>query len=260
MTQIQALILGIVEGVTEFLPISSTAHLILASHFMHITDSKYVSFFEVFIQAGAILAVVVMYIKTMLANRALTQKVLVSFLPTAVVGFALYKIIKTVFFSSTGLIGISLFTVGLLFLLVEYAIRQDELHLTKSMETLTYKQAVIIGLAQSLAVVPGVSRAGIVMLSMMGMGFKRSESALYSFLLAVPTIMAASVYDLYKSRDILVASSTSLAPLMIGFVTAFAVAYVSVKWLIGYLQHHSLVPFGFYRIALAILVMLFVAR
>jgi undecaprenyl-diphosphatase len=119
---------------------------------------------------------------------------------------------------------------------------------------------VIIGLAQSLAVVPGVSRAGIVMLSMMGMGFKRSESALYSFLLAVPTIMAASVYDLYKSRDILVASSTSLAPLMIGFVTAFAVAYVSVKWLIGYLQHHSLVPFGFYRIALAILVMLFVAR
>lgn len=260
MTHIQALILGIVEGITEFLPVSSTAHLILTSHFMQIADDQYLSFFEVFIQSGAILAVVVMYIQTMINNRELTRNVLVSFFPTAIIGFVLYKIIKTVFFSATGLIGFMLFFVGVLFLLLEYVVKEDRLKLHKSLKQVTIKQAIVIGLAQSLAVIPGVSRAGTVMLTMMAMGYKRSESALYSFMLAVPTIMAASVYDLYKSRDILMSSTTSLSPLLLGFITSFAVAYISVKWLIGYLQKHSLVPFGFYRIALAILVMFFIAR
>lgn len=260
MTNLQALILGVIEGITEFLPISSTAHLILAAQLLNVQDTEYAKFFEVFIQSGAILAIVALYMNHMIKNKQLTLRVLISFFPTGIIGFFLYQLVKTVFFSSTALIGLSLFIVGCVFLLIEFAIKQKQLHLTHDLSKLTNKQAVAVGVAQALAVVPGVSRAGIVMITMMLMGYKRSEAALYSFLLAVPTIMAATVFDMYKSRELLMNSTTSLSPLLVGFVTSFVVAYVSVKWLIGYLQTNSLSPFGYYRIALAVLVMLFLQR
>jgi len=255
MTFIHAMILGIVEGLTEFLPISSTAHLILTSRFLNLSHTDFQKFFEVFIQSGAILAVILIYIKYVLKNKKIIPKVIVSFVPTAFIGFLLYKIIKNVFFDSTMLMIIAFFVLGVGFLIIEYFIKNKKIKLVRSIDRLDYQTAIIIGLAQSLAVVPGVSRAGVVLIAMMILGFKRDESAIYSFLLAVPTILAASGYDLYKSRDLLIFSSNSLILLTIGFIVSFMSAYIVVKWFIRYLQKNTLNVFGIYRIVLAIILL-----
>ena len=171
MNLFHSIILGIVEGVTEFLPISSTAHLIITSKFLNIGQTDFLKFFEVFIQSGAILAVIILYYKDLVKNKKLQKKVLFSFIPTAVIGFLLYKIIKKVFFDSNILIILSILIIGILFLLIEYLIKNKKIKLTKSIDKLNIKEAIIIGLAQSIAVIPGVSRAGITMFSMMLMGW-----------------------------------------------------------------------------------------
>ncbi len=255
MDLFHAFILGVVEGVTEFLPVSSTAHLIIASRILGLRQTGFVGLFEVFIQSGAILAVVVLYFRYLLEHRNLMKPVLYSFLPTAAVGFALYKVIKTVFFSSNQLIAVSLFIVALLFFALEYLVSRRRIKLKKSLDSLSPFEAVLTGLAQALAVVPGVSRSGIVMVYMMARGFKRDEAALYSFILAVPTILAASGYDLFKMRHVLFSSGEYMAALIAGFLVSFAVAYLVMKWFIGFLKSNSLVPFALYRIALAIIVM-----
>lgn len=256
MNIVHALLLGVVEGVTEFLPISSTAHLILTSKFLGLAQNEFQTFFEVFIQSGAILAVVFLYLRYVLEHKKALINITLSFIPTAVVGLLLHKIIKTVFFNSNPLIIASMAVVAIVFLIVEDRIRTKKLELKKNIRQITNKQAVLIGLIQSLAVVPGVSRAGIVMVFMMMLGFKRDESAKYSFLLAMPTIIAASALDLYQSKEILLASSSMTSLLIVGFVTAFITAYVSVKWLLNYLQNNTLVGFAYYRLLLAIIVII----
>jgi undecaprenyl-diphosphatase len=247
-----AIIMGIVEGITEFLPISSTAHLIITSKFLKVPQSEFLKFFEVFIQSGAILAVIFMYFNYARKNLEIMKKVALSFIPTAIVGFLLHKIIKEVFFESYGLIIASLMVIGLVFILVEYLIAKKKIKLGKSLRDLTLSDSLIIGLGQSLAVVPGVSRAGVVMLFMMVKGYRRDESAIYSFLLAVPTILAASGYDLLKTDLGVITDSNNLVFLLVGFVTSFVTAYVSVKWLIGYLKRKTLVGFGIYRVILSL--------
>ncbi len=251
MSLIHAIILGIIEGLTEFLPISSTAHLILVSQLLNIPQTDFQKFFEVFIQSGAILAVFFIYLKYVLKNKKIIPKVIASFVPTAVIGFLLYKIIKHVFFNSRLLMALSFFILGVVFLVIEYLIKNKKIKLTQSINRLSYQTAIIVGFMQALAVIPGVSRAGIVLVTMMILGFKREESARYSFLLAVPTILAASGYDLYKSKDLLVFSSNNLFLLMIGFVVSFISAYVVVNWFIKYLQKNTLNLFAIYRIILA---------
>lgn len=251
-----ALLLGIVEGITEFLPISSTAHLIITSRIIGIPSTEYQKFFEVFIQSGAILAVVFMYFQYVIKNRGLLVPLLVSFVPTGVVGFLLHSVIKSVFFESMGMIAFSLAAIGLVFIVIESLIDQKKLKLQKSITSITAKDAFIVGLVQSVAVVPGVSRAGAVMVGMMLLRYKREDAAIYSFLLAVPTILGAGAYDFYKSREIIAQSQSMLPALAVGFVVSFVVAYVSVKWLIGYLRYNTLAFFGYYRIVLAIIVVL----
>jgi len=248
----QAFILGLVEGLTEFLPVSSTAHLIITSRFLHISQSEFQTFFEVFIQSGAILAVVLVYFQYMLRRTDLMKKVAISFIPTAIVGVMLHKMIKTVFFESYYLIIASLFFVGLLFLILEVLIKQKKVILKKSVDSLSVADAVYIGLMQSIAIIPGVSRAGIVMLAMMGKGYRRDESAVYSFLLAVPTIIAASVFDLIKTDFRIISDPENLKSLVIGFFVSLITAYLSIKWLIAFLKDHSLSIFGFYRMALSL--------
>lgn len=243
----QAVILGIVEGLTEFLPVSSTAHLIIVAHIVHIAQSEYWKFFEVFIQGGAICAVGVSFFKS-LTDKKLLAKLASSFFPTAIVGFVLYKAIKTIFFESTGLIAFMLIVGGFVFLFVEWAIRTKRIHLTKDIVSLTWRDAVIIGFAQSVAVVPGVSRAGAVIVAALLLGYRRKSAALYSFLLAVPTIIAAAGYDLLKTDTSVIFSNIGTS--LIGLVVAFITAYVVVKWFIGYIQHNTLVSFAWYRIAL----------
>lgn len=260
MSLINALIQGIVEGVTEFLPVSSTAHLIIASKFLHIPQTDLQKFFEVFIQSGAILAVVFLYWKYLLKQKKIQLNVLLSFLPTAIVGYLLFKVITNVFFNSLDLIVGALILVGLVFILLEYLIKRKRISLSKTLNNVSWSDAVLIGFAQSLAVVPGVSRAGIVIVAMMLLGYKREDSAIYSFLLAVPTILAASALDLFKMREQLSNFGQMELYVLVGFITAFITAYFSVKWLIGYLRQNSLTSFGLYRIVLAIIVMLFLFK
>jgi len=255
MTIFNAAILGLVEGITEFLPISSTAHLIFTSKILNIPQSDFQKFFDVFIQSGAILAVVFLYIHYVLNNKEIVKKALVSFLPTAVAGFLLYTIIKKVFFETNLLIIGSLVTMGLVFFVIEFLIKKKHLKLTRDLGKINYFQAFVIGLAQALAVVPGVSRSGIVMVAMMAMGYKRDESAQYSFLLAVPTILMASLYDFYKMRQTLVFTTNNFVVLGVGFAVSFITAYLAMKWLIAYLKKNSLVIFGIYRLLLAIILL-----
>lgn len=256
MNVFHAVILGIVEGLTEFLPVSSTAHLIIVSNFLTFPQDQYLKFFEVFIQSGAILAVLVMFFQYILRYKDLIRKIGISFIPTAFTGFFLYKTIKNIFFESDLLIIDALFTVGIIFLILEYLIASKKIVLEKTISSMSLSDAFTAGLFQALAVVPGVSRSGIVMIYLMAAGYKRSEAALYSFLLAVPTIFAASGYDLYKMRHAFVWSTSNIMFILTGFITSFGVAYLVIRWFIGFLKTNSLIPFAFYRAALAIILLL----
>ena len=256
MNIFHSIILGIIEGFTEFLPVSSTFHLIWTSKFLGLTQSDSTKLFEVFIQGGAVVAVIFLYFKEVMKDRQLIFKLILSFIPTAIVGFFMYQTIKGVFFESTQTITIAFILVGAVFLVVEYLIQKKWLKLEKNITKLSYRQAILIGVAQSLSVLPGVSRAGAVILGMMFFKFKRSEAAKYSFMISVPTILAASLYDFYKMREVVFVSTDKLVVLLVGFVVALASAYIGVKWLIGFLQNHSLSFFGWYRIVLGIILLL----
>lgn len=251
MNLINALILGLVEGVTEFLPISSTAHLLIAGRFLHLSQTEFQTFFDIFIQSGAILAVIFIYFSYIIKNKDLWGKIAVSFIPTAIVGLILEKIIKKYFFNSLPLIIGSMFLIGLLFIIFEYFVKNKKNFLAKSIKNMTYTEAFLIGVGQSLAVVPGVSRSGIVMISMMGQKFKRDESAVYSFLLAVPTLLAASGLEIIKTNIKVLTNPDNLVLLGVGFLVSFVTAYVAIKWFISYIQKNSLTYFGIYRIILA---------
>jgi len=251
MNVFHAAVLGIIEGLTEFLPISSTAHMIMGARLMGLKQTEFLTFFEVFIQVGAITAVVFLYFKQFF-NIKLMKQLLFSFIPTAIIGFLLYKIIKTVFFESNILIAFSLIAIGIVFIIVE----RMKLKENKSITQMTLQTAVVIGLAQSLAVVPGVSRAGIVILAMMLLGFKRDESAQYSFMLALPTLAAAAFLDVIKMRSVKL-SSNEIEMVAVGTLVAFVVAYVSMKWFVNYLQKRKLTAFGFYRIGIGIISLFF---
>lgn len=255
MNFFQSLILGIVEGATEYLPVSSTFHLIWTSKLLGIPTSDFMKAFEVIIQAGAILAVVVLYFSVVVKRLELVKKVVISFVPTAVVGLVLYRIIKNVFFESS-LLQLSVFILfGFVFVLYE---RFGKGKLSKSLQDITYKEAILIGLAQSLAVIPGVSRAGAVILFMMLLRVKRADAALYSFLLAVPTILAASGLDFIKLLPTLSTVSSGVLLLAIGFITSFVSALFVVKWFIKYLQKNTLEVFGWYRVVLGLFIIVLI--
>jgi len=253
MNLIHAILLGIIEGLTEFLPISSTFHLLAATKILGIPNTDFSTFFAVFIQAFAIVPVIFLFGREWLNDKQILLKVLVSFIPTAVVGLVLNKVIKEVFFASPWLMLASFFTVGLLFLGVELLIKKEKFQLKHSIADMSWIQAFMIGVIQAFAVVPGVSRAGAVIVGMMLFGFKRDEAAKYSFTLAVPTILAAAGLDLIKSRSVLTggAMSQNLLLLSAGSITAFISSFIIVNWFIKYLKTHSLNIFGGYRIVMA---------
>lgn len=256
MSPVQALILGVVEGITEFLPVSSTAHLIITSTFLGLNQSEFISFFEVFIQSGAILAVVVLYFQYILTHKELVKPLIVSFIPTATIGLLMHSTIKTTFFNSPILIYYSLVMVGIVFLILEYLVKTERLTLTKKLEKISLKDAFLLGLFQACAIVPGVSRAGAVMVGAMIRGYKREEAALYSFFLAIPTILAAGILDFLKTDLTIITQSGHAQTLSIGFITSFITAYLVLKWFISYLQRNTLVIFGVYRIILGMLLLL----
>lgn len=253
MTFLHAALLGLVEGLTEYLPVSSTFHLIWTSRLLRLPETPFQKMFEVFIQSGAILAVLVLYFRTITRDRNLLKKILVSFIPTALVGLVLYKLIKNVFFSAYFTqIGIFM-AVGLVFILAEKLWRQDRF--VRSTADISYKEALLIGLVQALAVFPGVSRAGAVLLTFLFLRVRRDEAAKYSFLLAVPTLLSASVLDFIQSRSVAFPPNGSLL-LLTGFAVAFISALVVIRWFVRFLQNNQLTPFGWYRLALGLLLVL----
>ena len=251
MDYLNALILGIIEGLTEFLPISSTYHLIFFSKLLGISQTEFQKTFEIFIQTGAVLAIVVLYFKTLITNKKLIINLIYSLIPTAILGFIFYGFVKNTLFDSYYLMIGALIVIGLIILILEKLISKQKIVLNKTLNQLTSKDALIIGLVQCLAFLPGVSRAGAVIIIMLILKYKRQDSALYSFLLAVPTIIGAGLLDLYQTNFIF--SSSQLILLIIGFFAAGLTAFYSAKWLISYLQKHSLEIFAYYRIILAIL-------
>lgn len=256
MNIFHGVIFGIVEGLTEFLPISSTFHLITFSRLLGLTPTPFVKMFEVVIQGGAILSLMFIYTRTLLSNKTLLLRVITSFVPTAIVGAILYKIIKEVFFSTNWLMLVAFVGVGVLFLLLERLISSGKLVPSRSLFSLTQKEAILIGLAQATAVIPGVSRSGAVLLLMILLGYRRDEAAKYTFLLSVPTILAATCLDLFRNRLIFTNQPGDLMVLILGFASAFLVAYFVVTWLLQYLATHTLRIFAWYRFIVAGLILL----
>ena len=241
--------MGIVEGVTEFLPISSTGHMILVGHLLGITETDFVKSFEIIIQLGAILAVVLLYWKKLLTNKKIFLRVCVAFLPTAVIGLIFYKIVKTYLLGSVSVVLWSLLLGGIFLVAFEY-FRKGKVAHTKELETISYKQAFIIGLFQSIAIVPGVSRSAATIVGGLWLGISREVIVEFSFMLAVPTMVAATGLDLIKSGHSF--SGNEFELLAIGFVTAFIFAILAIKFFLGYVKNHTFTSFGIYRILIAI--------
>lgn len=257
MNTLQSFMLGIVEGLTEFLPISSTFHLIVSSRILALTSTDYLKLFEVVIQSGAIASLLLIYTKVLYSDRKLLTNVLISFVPTSIVGFVLHKMIKDIFFESNWLILIVFVLTGVVFLVLEKYLKAHDGKLNRGVGVITTKQAIIIGLSQTLSVIPGVSRAGSVIVAMMILGYKRDEAAKYTFLLSLPTIFAASAFDLFQGRALLHTLTDGWLLLGIGFFTAMISAYLVMKWLTRYLATHTLEIFGWYRLAAAALLVIF---
>ena len=246
----QAIILGIVEGVTEFLPVSSTGHLILAGKLLGLQSTEFFTTFEIAIQVGAILAVVVLYGKSLLVNIEVWKRILAAFFPTMVVGFAFYHIIKIYFLGNAQVVIWALFLGGV-FLVVFERMHKEKSEALEEIARLPYSKAFIIGLFQSLAMIPGVSRAAATIIGGLMLGLKRKIIVEFSFILAVPTMLAATGWDLLKSGVHF--SSQEFTLLMVGCVVSFGVAVVSIKLLLSFIKTHSFIPFGIYRIGIATL-------
>lgn len=250
---LQAALLGLVEGLTEFLPVSSTGHLILVSDLLGFTGPR-AALFEIVIQLGAILAVCWVYRAKLLATalhlhdqagaRHFTGVVLVAFLPSMVVGFFAYKTIKEVLFSPL-VVSVMLIVGGIAMLLIEKFRPEPRVHTT---DEISLKRALAIGCFQCLSMIPGVSRAAATIMGGMLVGIDRRTATEFSFFLAVPTMIAATAYDLFKNRHDLTADGMSL--IAIGFVCAFVTALIVVRTLIGFVGRHGFAPFAIYRIIL----------
>jgi undecaprenyl-diphosphatase len=246
MTILQAAILGIIEGLTEFLPVSSTGHMILADSLMHITDKEFVKTFEIAIQLGAIAAVVLLYIRRFLKEPKLYAILFVAFLPSGVLGLLLYKHIKALLFNPIS-VSIALILGGVILLFFDKFAAKRQHHDTE----VTYKSAFGIGLFQTISMIPGVSRAAATIGGGLAMGLNRMRAVEFSFLLAVPTMVAATGYDLFKQRHTLNAAHFDL--LAVGGIVAFACALLAVRFFVGFISKRGFFLFGIYRIVIGII-------
>ena len=255
--------MGIVEGVTEFIPVSSTGHLILAGDLLGFDDEK-AKVFDVFIQLGAILSVVWLYREKIVSvirgvpsrkeDRALALNLLIAFLPAAFLGLLTHTLIKTYLFNPITVAG-ALIAGGIAILLIE---KMDHRKHVQNVDSITTRQAALAGLAQCLALFPGVSRSGATILGGLLIGFDRKVAVEFSFFLALPTMFAATGYDLLKGRDALAFSDAPL--FLVGFITAFFSALIVIKAFVGFVSRHDFSGFAYYRIGFGLLVLAFYGR
>ena len=239
-----SIIIGIIEGFTEFLPISSTGHMIVSAKFLNLPQDTAMKAYEVIIQFAAILAVLIEYRdKITLKEIDLWKKVLVAFLPLLIIGYIFKDQIKALF--DPTLVAYMFIVGGIAFLIIEYFYKEEKTRV-KSLDALSIKDAFIIGLFQLLSFIPGTSRAGSTIAGAMLIGVNRKAAAEFSFLLAIPVMGAVSAYDLLKHYKDLIQGD--LVAYGVGFVTAFVVAYITIKLFLAFISRFSFVPFGIYRI------------
>ncbi len=254
MSLIQALILAIIEGVTEFLPVSSTGHMIVASSLMGIAGEDFTKLFTIAIQFGAILSVIVLYYKRFFQSIDFYLKLGIAFIPAAVFGKLLNKYIDALLENVT-VVGCTLLAGGILFLFIDkWFIRNEDPQNTRR---LSYASALKVGLFQVISMIPGVSRSAATIIGGLAQGMNRKDAAEFSFFLAVPTMFAATVYKLYdyhKSGGSLGMENAGI--LLAGNVIAFVIAMLAIKFLIGFLARNGFRLFGYYRIAAGLLILL----
>ncbi|MCI6989231.1 MAG: undecaprenyl-diphosphate phosphatase [Campylobacter sp.] len=258
MTFFDAIILGIVEGLTEFLPVSSTGHMILTAEILGLDQENIlVKCFEVVIQLGSILAVLFLSIDRLRQDFSLWIKLAIGFLPTAVVGFVMYGVVKSLF--DANITAYMLIFYGVVFIVVELFLGKKEGYShTHDVSEITYKQAFIIGVSQILAMVPGTSRSGITIITSLLCGLDRKTAAVFSFLLALPTMFAAAAYDSYKTREIFIQNIDNIWLFLVGGMVAFLVALVTIKLFLKFVSRFNYIPFGIYRIVVGIVFLNFV--
>ena len=252
MNFLDAILLGIVEGITEFLPVSSTGHLILTAEALGIPETEFLKTFEVSIQLGAILAVLLLYWKRVLLERAVFERLLIALLPALGVGFLFYASIKKLFESEMTVV-VALFLGGVALILFEKFHTEKEGSVS-DVAKMSYRTAFFIGLFQAHAVIPGVSRAGATILGGLLLGLKRKAVVEFSFMLAIPTMIAATSLDLYQNASSF--SQNDFWLLLVGFIVSFLVALLAIRFFLRFIENHTFVPFGIYRIVIAIIIFL----
>lgn len=243
---LEAIIIAIVEGLTEFLPISSTGHMILTAACLGLENSDFLKTFEISIQLGAILAIAWMYARRFFLNLEMYKKLSIAFIPTAVVGFLAYDFIKNYLFSSM-VVSVMLILGGFFFIWMDRFI-ESKTSSVDQLEKIPLKNAFLIGLIQGISVIPGVSRAGATIVGGLFNGFDKKQATEFSFLLAVPTMLAATTYDLIKTPMLFTTEEIKL--LSIGMVFAFISAWIAVKFMIMFVGRYGFAYFGWYRIIL----------
>ncbi|MGZ3742894.1 MAG: undecaprenyl-diphosphate phosphatase [Pseudobdellovibrionaceae bacterium] len=254
MTLLHSIILAVVEGLTEFLPISSTGHMVLTSYLMGIEENNFVKSFEVIIQFGAILAVVVIYWKRFLPRWSFYKKLFVAFLPTGIIGF-LVKDYVDALLGSPSVVAWSFIIGGIILILTDKYFA----HLNKEgrdIEQLNYIDSIILGLCQSIAIIPGVSRSAATIIGGLSLGLNRKEAAEFSFFLAVPTLTAATLYKSFKLFKTIEPAQIHL--LLIGNLVAFVVAMLAIKSFIKFLSSHGFKYFGYYRIIFGLIFLILI--
>lgn len=249
---LDSILLGIIEGFTEFLPISSTGHLIIASKFLNIDQTNVTKAYEVIIQFAAILALLINYKDKFHPSKIeLWKKLILAFIPIGTVGFIFSSQVKAMF--DIKIVAIMFIIGGIVFLIVEKFYNEEKTHID-DIEKVTYRQALYIGFAQIFALIPGTSRAGSTIIGAMLVGLNRKASAEFSFLLAFPVMCATTGYDLLKHYQDF--SDANFMILGVGFVVAFFVAYLTIKLFLKFLENFTFVAFGIYRIVFGVILLL----
>ena len=252
MTIFDSIILGIIEGLTEFLPVSSTAHLVLAGQLLHIKQNSFQTAYDIIIQIAPIFSVMIIFKERLMQSLDIWYKLIVAFIPTGIVGLLFHKQIETMF-STNSTVALMILT-GIAFLTIEFFYKERD-HDVKLLENVTYSQALKVGLFQVLSLIPGISRSGSTILGAMLIGLRRDVAMIFSFLLAIPTMGAASGYMLLKEYQNL--SFENFEILAVGFVVSFIVGWAAVKWFLAIVSKYNFTPFGIYLIASGALFALF---
>lgn len=255
MTWLEAFILAVVEGITEFLPISSTGHMIITSALFGIKNDPFTKVFEVSIQFGAILSVVVIYFQRFFKGLDFYFKLFAAFLPTAIFGLLLKKKIDMLL-ENVWVVAFSLLLGGIILLFIDKWFAKNE---TEGKEEVDYKTGFIIGCFQAISMIPGVSRSAASIIGGLTQNLTRKAAAEFSFFLAVPTMFAATAKSLWDEKELIMESTDKIPLLLFGNVVAFIVAILAIRFFIGYLTKHGFKMFGYYRIVVGGVLLLLMA-